>query len=85
MGEALARVSSGRLVSQSAAHVTLRLLLPTSPLLQVIGQALGGKTFKLKFGHHGGNHPLRHTPTGAHDLGPLGAGRSGGNERIGIV
>lgn len=31
----------------------------------MIGQALGGKTFKLKFGHHGGNHPLRHTPTGA--------------------
>ena len=32
---------------------------------QVLGQAFGGKTFKLKFGHHGGNHPLRHTPTGA--------------------
>ncbi|PSC68830.1 carbamoyl-phosphate synthase S chain [Micractinium conductrix] len=31
---------------------------------QVLGQAFGGKTFKLKFGHHGGNHPLRHTPTG---------------------
>jgi carbamoyl-phosphate synthase small subunit len=26
---------------------------------QIIGQALGGKTFKLKFGHHGGNHPVR--------------------------
>jgi carbamoyl-phosphate synthase small subunit len=26
---------------------------------QMIGQALGGKTFKLKFGHHGGNHPVR--------------------------
>ena len=36
-----------------------------APPPQVIGQALGGKTFKLKFGHHGGNHPLRHTPTGA--------------------
>lgn len=32
--------------------------------MQVLGQAFGGKTFKLKFGHHGGNHPLRHTPTG---------------------
>jgi carbamoyl-phosphate synthase small subunit len=31
---------------------------------QVLGQAFGGKTFKLKFGHHGGNHPLRSTPTG---------------------
>ncbi|MCD6521732.1 glutamine-hydrolyzing carbamoyl-phosphate synthase small subunit [Candidatus Calescamantes bacterium] len=25
---------------------------------QMLGQALGGKTFKLKFGHHGGNHPV---------------------------
>ena len=24
---------------------------------QLIGLALGGKTYKLKFGHHGGNHP----------------------------
>ncbi len=23
-----------------------------------------GKTFKLKFGHHGGNHPIRYNPTG---------------------
>ncbi|MQL68588.1 hypothetical protein Taro_000819 [Colocasia esculenta] len=23
---------------------------------QLLGQALGGKTFKMKFGHHGGNH-----------------------------
>ncbi len=26
--------------------------------LQVLGQALGGKTYKLKFGHHGCNHPV---------------------------
>jgi carbamoyl-phosphate synthase small subunit len=31
---------------------------------QMIGQALGGKTFKLKFGHHGGNHPVRDERTG---------------------
>jgi carbamoyl-phosphate synthase small subunit len=30
----------------------------------MIGQALGGKTFKLKFGHHGGNHPVRDERTG---------------------
>jgi carbamoyl-phosphate synthase small subunit len=23
-----------------------------------LGLALGGETFKLKFGHHGGNHPV---------------------------
>ena len=26
---------------------------------QILGQAFGGDTFKLKFGHHGGNHPVR--------------------------
>jgi len=31
---------------------------------QVMSQALGARTFKLKFGHHGGNHPVRHVPTG---------------------
>jgi carbamoyl-phosphate synthase small subunit len=31
---------------------------------QILGQAFGGKTFKLKFGHHGGNHPIRHNPSG---------------------
>ena len=31
---------------------------------QILGQAFGGKTFKLKFGHHGGNHPIRFNPTG---------------------
>ncbi|MFH0807401.1 MAG: carbamoyl phosphate synthase small subunit, partial [Elusimicrobiota bacterium] len=28
-----------------------------------LGQALGGKTFKLKFGHHGGNHPVKDLKT----------------------
>jgi carbamoyl-phosphate synthase small subunit len=31
---------------------------------QLIGLALGGKTYKLKFGHHGGNHPVRRNDTG---------------------
>eukprot|EP00850_Spirogloea_muscicola_P000570 SM000002S05650 [mRNA] locus=s2:1379931:1383192:- [translate_table: standard] len=31
---------------------------------QLLGQALGGTTFKMKFGHHGGNHPVRHVPSG---------------------
>ena len=26
---------------------------------QMLGLALGGKTFKLKFGHHGANHPVK--------------------------
>jgi carbamoyl-phosphate synthase small subunit len=31
---------------------------------QIMGLALGGKTFKLKFGHHGGNHPVKNLQTG---------------------
>lgn len=31
---------------------------------QIIGLALGGTTFKLKFGHRGANQPVLHLPTG---------------------
>jgi len=31
---------------------------------QIMGQAFGGKTFKLKFGHRGANHPVRNQRTG---------------------
>jgi carbamoyl-phosphate synthase small subunit len=31
---------------------------------QLTGLALGGRTYKLKFGHHGGNHPVRNNLTG---------------------
>ena len=31
---------------------------------QLCGLALGGRTYKLKFGHHGGNHPVRNNVTG---------------------
>ncbi len=43
---------------------TVRKLISNLPLFgicfghQILGQALGGTTFKLKFGHHGGNHPV---------------------------
>lgn len=43
---------------------TVRRLLGKLPIFgiclghQILGLALGGKTFKLKFGHHGGNHPV---------------------------
>jgi carbamoyl-phosphate synthase small subunit len=30
---------------------------------QIIGLALGAKTYKLKFGHHGSNHPVRDEAT----------------------
>ena len=31
---------------------------------QILGLACGGKTFKLKFGHRGANHPVKNLETG---------------------
>ena len=50
---------------------TARGLLGKVPILgiclgnQVLGRAFGGQTFKLKFGHRGGNHPVRDLRTGS--------------------
>ena len=35
---------------------------------QLLGAALGAKTYKLKFGHHGGNHPVRRLETNAVEI-----------------
>ena len=35
---------------------------------QILGLALGGKAKKLKFGHHGGNHPVKDLRTGKIDI-----------------
>lgn len=49
---------------------TVRELIGQKPIMgiclghQFIGKALGAKTFKLKFGHRGGNHPVRDLATG---------------------
>jgi carbamoyl-phosphate synthase small subunit len=49
---------------------TVRKLIGKKPIMgiclghQLIGRALGAKTFKLKFGHRGGNHPVRELATG---------------------
>jgi len=52
------------------AHETVRGLLGRTPIFgiclghQVLGYAYGGKTYKLKFGHHGGNQPVKDLATG---------------------
>ncbi|HLJ24791.1 MAG TPA: glutamine-hydrolyzing carbamoyl-phosphate synthase small subunit [Candidatus Acidoferrales bacterium] len=49
---------------------TIRSLLGRVPVFgiclghQICGLALGGKTFKLRFGHHGSNHPVKNLMTG---------------------
>ncbi|HEY4612439.1 MAG TPA: glutamine-hydrolyzing carbamoyl-phosphate synthase small subunit, partial [Bacteroidota bacterium] len=35
---------------------------------QLLALALGGKTFKLKFGHRGANHPVKNLTTGAIEI-----------------
>jgi len=35
---------------------------------QLLGAALGGETYKLKFGHHGGNHPVRRVADGSIEI-----------------
>jgi carbamoyl-phosphate synthase small subunit len=52
------------------AHESLRGLLGKKPIFgiclghQILGFAVGGETFKLKFGHRGGNQPVKDLRTG---------------------
>ena len=49
---------------------TVRQLIGKLPIFgiclgnQMIGLALGGRTYKLKFGHHGSNHPVKDLESG---------------------
>ena len=51
-------------------HKTVSGLLPDYPIFgiclghQMLTHALGGETFKLKFGHRGGNQPVKNLETG---------------------
>lgn len=51
-------------------HKNVRSLLGKKPIFgiclghQILGYALGGQTFKLKFGHRGGNQPVKDLTTG---------------------
>jgi len=51
-------------------HAEVKELVEKTPLFgiclghQILAHALGGSTFKLKFGHRGGNHPVKDLRTG---------------------
>jgi carbamoyl-phosphate synthase small subunit len=76
--EILARNYDGVLLSNGPgdpepvtyAHENIRALVGKVPLFgiclghQLLGIALGGRTYKLKFGHRGGNHPVKDLRTG---------------------
>ena len=75
--EVLARTPDGVVLSNGPgdpaavpyAVETIRGLMGRVPILgiclghQLLGLAYGGQTFKLKFGHHGGNHPVQDLQT----------------------
>jgi carbamoyl-phosphate synthase small subunit len=76
--DALARRPDGVFLSNgpgdpaavAGAPETIRELMGAVPVFgiclghQLMGLALGGSTFKLPFGHHGGNHPVQHLESG---------------------
>ncbi len=59
-------------VSEAIANV--KALLGRVPIFgiclghQILGIALGGETYKLKFGHHGANHPVKRLASGAVEI-----------------
>ncbi|MCL0035662.1 carbamoyl-phosphate synthase large subunit [Thermodesulfovibrionales bacterium] len=62
---ALASKATGFPIAKIAAR-----LIDKKPLFgiclghQILGLAMGGRTYKLKFGHHGSNHPVKDLSTG---------------------
>jgi carbamoyl-phosphate synthase small subunit len=55
-------------------HGIIRDLIGRTPIFgiclghQMLGYAVGGRTFKLKFGHRGGNQPVKDLRTGKVDI-----------------
>ncbi len=81
-GEVLDRRPDGVLLSNgpgdpaALGHLveTVKVLLGEVPVFgiclghQLLAAALGARTYKLRFGHHGANHPVRRVATGAVEI-----------------
>ena len=71
IGYAGIMLSNGPADPEGASYVvqTIKKLIGKLPIFgiclghQMLGLALGAKTYKLKFGHHGGNHPVKDLKT----------------------
>ena len=65
-------------------HRSVRELIGKKPIFgiclghQMLGHAFGGRTVKLKFGHHGGNQPVQDVRTGRVDITAQNHGFRGG-------
>jgi carbamoyl-phosphate synthase small subunit len=73
------------------AHRTVNALMPKYPIFgiclghQIITHALGAHTFKLKFGHRGGNQPVKNLETGIVSITAQNHGFASRPEEIGQV
>ena len=64
--EAIQKLIAGQDLDREEARAVMDQNIPVFGIclgLQILGLAMGAKTYKLKFGHRGGNHPVKNLTT----------------------